>query len=61
MKLPAIPQEREPKGKRSIRRNVWGNWIGYIGTRKWMTFAKEANAIEWRDAQNNLHGTPQND
>lgn len=47
MKLPQIQQEQEPKGKRSIRWNVWGNWVGYIGRKRWMTFASEFDANEW--------------
>lgn len=50
MKLPAIKQEEEPKGKRSIRWNIYGNWVGYIGKYRWMTFAREQDAIEWRDS-----------
>lgn len=47
MQLPQIQQEQEPKGKRSYRWNVWGNYVGYIGRKRWMTFALEADAIEW--------------
>ena len=47
MKLPQIKQEQEPKGKRSIRWNIWGNYVGYIGRRRWMTFANERDANEW--------------
>jgi hypothetical protein len=49
MKLPDIKQEPEPKGKRRIHWNIWGNWVGYIGRYRWMTFSNEADAIEWRD------------
>lgn len=49
MKLPKIEQEQEPKGKRSIRWNIYGNWVGYIGRKRWITFATEFDAIEWRD------------
>ena len=27
--------EQAPKGKRGIRRNVYGNMYGYIGGKKW--------------------------
>lgn len=47
MELPKIKQEQEPKGKRSYRWNVYGNYVGYIGTRRWRTFAKEQDAIDW--------------
>lgn len=49
MKLPKIEQEPEPKGRRSVRQNIWGNWVGYIGNRRWMTFSREQDAIDWRD------------
>lgn len=49
MQLPKIEQEQEPKGKRSIRQNVWSNYIGYIGRYRWMTFASEFDAKEWVD------------
>ena len=44
-----IQQEPEPKGKRTIRFNVWGNWVGYISGRRWLTFTSEQDAIDWRD------------
>jgi hypothetical protein len=47
MKLPKLEQEIEPKGKRSYRWNVWGNYVGYIGRKRWMTFAIESDAKEW--------------
>lgn len=51
MQLSQIKQEQEPKGKRSYRWNVWGNYVGYIGRKRWMTFAREADAIEWVNEQ----------
>lgn len=51
MKLPAISQEQEPNGKRWYRWNVYGNYVGYIGNRRWMTFANEFDAIEWVNAK----------
>lgn len=47
MKLPQIKQEQEPKGKRSYRWNIYGNFVGYIGRKRWINFAREADAIEW--------------
>lgn len=47
MKLPQIKQEQEPKGKRSYRWNIYGNYVGYIGRKRWMTFATEFDAKEW--------------
>ena len=47
MKLPQIQQEQEPTGKRSYRWNIYGNFVGYIGRKRWMTFALEADAKEW--------------
>lgn len=51
MELPKIEQEQEPKGKRSYRWNIWGNYAGYIGRKRWMTFALEADAKEWVNEQ----------
>jgi len=47
MNLPNIEQEAEPKGKRSYRWNVWGNYVGYIGRKRWMAFAIEQDAKDW--------------
>lgn len=47
MQLPKIQQEKEPKGKRSYRWNIYGNYVGYIGCKRWMTFATEFDAKEW--------------
>lgn len=47
MKLPQIQQEPEPQGKRSYRWNIYGNFVGYIGRKRWMTFATEFDAKEW--------------
>lgn len=47
MQLPKIEQEQEPEGKRSYRWNIYGNFVGYIGRKRWITFAREADAIEW--------------
>lgn len=60
MKLPEIKQEPEPKGKRSIRWNVWGNWVGYIGRKRWMTFASEFDANEWLNEGKDDGETPDN-
>ena len=53
MKLPQIQQEQEPTGKRSYRWNIYGNFVGYIGRKRWMTFALEADAKEWVAEQEN--------
>lgn len=53
MDLPKIDQEPTPKGKRSIRWNIYGNWVGYVSGRRWKEFGcqpwSEREAIEWRD------------
>lgn len=38
MKLPAITQAPEPKGKRRVHHNIWGNTVGYIAGRRWKEF-----------------------
>ena len=44
-----------PKGKRSIRLNIWGNWVGYVSGRRWMEFGCQAwaerEAREWLEHQ----------
>lgn len=51
MKLPKIAQEETPKGKRSIRWNIWGNWVGYVSGKRWIEFGSqpwsEREANEW--------------
>jgi hypothetical protein len=33
--------EQAPKGKRSIRKNVWGNWVGYVAGKRWEMFGDD--------------------
>ena len=35
VKVRNIQEEPAPKGKRSVKQNVWGNVNGYIGGRFW--------------------------
>lgn len=46
-----IEKEATPKGKRTVRLNIWGNWIGYVSGRRWMDFgchaSAEQDAAEW--------------
>lgn len=55
MKLPTIPQPETPKGKRSIRWNVYGNWVGYVSGKRWKEFGSkpwsEAEANAWLEEQ----------
>lgn len=48
-----IEKEVTPKGKRSIRFNVWGNWVGYVSGKRWIDFGchacAESDAIEWKN------------
>lgn len=57
-----IDHKTEPKGKRTIRVNIYGNIVGYIGRTRWIEFGintptnmREAEAWEnhdpnWKDA-----------
>jgi len=47
MKLRQIKQKQEPKGKRSYRWNILGNFVGYVGRKRWMSFDTEFDAKEW--------------
>lgn len=39
-----------PKAKRRIRQNIWGNWIGYAGRERWEEFGPhEFDAKYWLD------------
>jgi len=44
-------------GKRRIKQNVWGNWYGYIGSKRAEAFfntpehSMEQNAKMWRDGK----------
>lgn len=47
--------EETPKGKRTVRENIWGNIVGYVGGRRWKEFGPIApwtrrEAEEWRAA-----------
>lgn len=50
--LPKLSEET-PKGKRSIRRTIYGNLNGYVSGKFWVTFgeayttAAEEKAEEW--------------
>ena len=54
--ITAIKQDAAPKGKRSIRANVWGNVNGYIGGRFWKTIGPTYAACTDEDAQAFLDG-----
>lgn len=41
---PTIEQEETPKGKRTVRLNIWGNWIGYVGRKRWLDFGGHASS-----------------
>lgn len=51
MQLPEVKQEETPQGKRSIRWNVYGNWVGYVSGKRWKEFGcqawSEREANEW--------------
>ncbi len=51
MKLPEIPQEPTPPGKRRVYKNIYGNWVGYVGAQRWKEFGcqpwSEADANDW--------------
>lgn len=38
MNLPTIAQEETPKGKRTVKANIYGNLVGYIGKKRWEEF-----------------------
>lgn len=56
MKLPQIPQPETPKGKRTVRGNIYGNLVGYVSGRRWIEFGdrwsqiNQETAEEWRKA-----------
>lgn len=43
-----------PKGKRSVRQNIYGNWVGYVSGKRWEDFGDapwaEATAQAWKEA-----------
>lgn len=42
------PEQGKPINKARIKQNVWGNWNGYVGTRKVMEFGcRELDAKYW--------------
>lgn len=55
MNLPKL-EEEAPKGKRTVRANVWGNLSGYIGGRFWKTIGPTYAVGTDRDAQEFLDG-----
>ena len=39
-----------PKGKRTVKRNIWGNWVGYVsGRRFWEFGVDEKSANFWAE------------
>ena len=50
MELPRIQQETPPKGKRTVRRSIYGNLNGYIGGRFWTTFGDAFDTCNQEDA-----------
>jgi hypothetical protein len=53
MKL-TITYPTTPKGKRSIKRNIWGNTNGYVGGRRFWEFGTdETSAQFWVDGATN--------
>lgn len=39
--------------KAKIKQNIWGNWNGYLGTRKFIEFGcNEHKAKEWLESMN---------
>ena len=57
MQLPKINQEPTPKGKRSVRWNIYGNWVGYVSGKRWKEFGcqpwSEREANEWLEGKEN--------
>jgi hypothetical protein len=56
MELPKIEQEETPKGKRSVRRNIYGNLNGYVSGKFWTTFGDAFDKINQEDADAWLRG-----
>ena len=51
--FPEIEVKETPKGKRSIRCNVWGNWVGYVSGKRFKEFGvSEHDAVEWLNESN---------
>lgn len=51
MNLPDIAQQPTPKGKRSVRRTVWGNLNGYVSGKFWITFGDAFDQESQRKAE----------
>lgn len=51
-----MPRETAPKGKRTIRRTVWGNTNAYIGGKFWKTIGPTYAVGTEEDAQAFLDG-----
>lgn len=51
MELPKIAQEELPKGKRSVRSNIWGNLVGYVGGKRWEEFGDCYSVMNNENAQ----------
>lgn len=44
MNLPEIDYPETPAGKRSVRRNIWGNTVGYVSGRRFWEFGDDEKA-----------------
>lgn len=42
------------KQKRRVKKNIWGNWCGYVGRHRVETFAVEFDAREWEKNEDDV-------
>ena len=56
MRLSEVVEEPTPKGKRSVRSNIWGNLNGYVAGRFWITFGCTDDGYAWAQADEWLKG-----
>lgn len=55
-RLPNLPREKAPAGKRSVRETVWGNTNAYIGGRFWRTIGSTYDVGVADEAERFLRG-----
>jgi hypothetical protein len=42
-----IDYPETPKGKRRVRQNIWGNWVGYVSGRRFWEFGADAKSASF--------------
>ena len=56
MTKPTTKPTTKPEPKRRIVKNVYGNWVGYVGNKREIEFGSDENGYSEREANEWLAG-----